>query len=389
LVLLFVNRARIRHNSPMAALDDLRRHYREREQAARAENDSGGKVIGYFSNNVPVELIRAAGFFPVRLTGDPRETTETGDRYMEEFHDGDIRSIFDRTLRGHFNFCDLIVVPRTSESFLQLYYYLLEARHWEPARKFPELYLFDLLQGPGETIARYDRGRLRDLRRTLDRVAGRTMNDAAVRTAIASVNENRALLDQVNQLRRRALLSGTDMLRVYGAASFVATDVHSAWLREILTGANALHAIPGARLMLKGSPHEDDGFYQLIESCGAILVADDHTSGERAFEHRVANSGDAIAALTEHYHHHSLSPRSYPQAEQDRRFIELVEQARVRGVIFFHDEWDDVLGWDFPDQKKLLDARGIPSVFLKKQSYRAPDRAAQRDAVQGLVESIA
>src|ERR1700691_4627418 len=103
----------------MAALEDLRRHYRERDQAARAENDSGGKVIGYFSNNVPVELIRAAGIFPVRLTGDPRETTETGDRYMEEFHDGDIRSIFDRTLRGHFNFCDLIVVPRTSESFLQ------------------------------------------------------------------------------------------------------------------------------------------------------------------------------------------------------------------------------------------------------------------------------
>ncbi len=97
---------------------------------------------------------------------------------------------------------------------------------------------------------------------------------------------------------------------------------------------------------------------------------------------------DAMAALTDHYHRHSLSPRSYPQGEQDRRFIELVEYARVQGVIFFHDEWDDVLGWDYPDQKKLLDTRGIPSVFLKKQSYRAPDRAAQRDAVLNLVRSL-
>ena len=34
-------------------------------------------------------------------------------------------------------------------------------------------------------------------------------------------------------------------------------------------------------------------------------------------------------------------------------------------------------------------SRGVPSVFLKKQSYRAPDRAAQRDAVRRLIESIA
>jgi hypothetical protein len=68
--------------------------------------------------------------------------------------------------------------------------------------------------------------------------------------------------------------------------------------------------------------------------------------------------------------------------------LELIGQAQVGGVIFFHAEWDDVLGWDYPDQKKLLGARGIPSVFLKKQSYRAPDRAAQRDAVLGLVRSL-
>jgi benzoyl-CoA reductase/2-hydroxyglutaryl-CoA dehydratase subunit BcrC/BadD/HgdB len=371
----------------MEALEKLHRHYREREQVARATQRSGDKVIGYFGNTVPTELILAAGMFPARLTGDPTETTERGDKYMEEFHDGEIRSIFDRMLRGHFNFCDLIVIPRTSESFLQLYYYLLEVRRWEPDRPFPELYLFDLLQAPGETVARYDRGRLEDLRRTLDRIAGRVMGDDAIRSAITTVNENRALLDEVNQLRRHTKLSGTDMLRIYGTVGFTATDIHSACLREILAGVDTLTAIPGARLMVKGSPHDDDAFYLLVESSGGVIVADDHTAGERAFEYRVTE-GDAMAALTEHYHRHSPSPRSYPQAEQDRHFIELVEQARVQGVLFFHDEWDDVLGWDYPEQKKLLDARGIPSVFLKKQSYRAPDRAAQRDAVLGLVRSL-
>ena len=123
----------------MNALDTLRQAYRDREQAARAARDGGARVVGYFSNNVPEELILAAGLFPVRLTGDPADTTELGDRYMEEFCDGAIRSIFDRMLRGHFNFADLIIIPRTSESYLQLYYYLLEVRNWERERPFPEI----------------------------------------------------------------------------------------------------------------------------------------------------------------------------------------------------------------------------------------------------------
>lgn len=372
----------------MDALEKLRQHYVERERAARSASQAGGKVVGYFSNNVPTELIVAAGMFPVRLTGDPAETTVIGDRYMEEFHDGEIRSIFDRMLRGHFNFCDLIVVPRTSESFLQLYYYLLEARRWEPDRPFPELHLFDLLQAPGETVARYDRGRLDDLRRTLDRVSGHPMSAAAILAAIAALNENRTALGGINQLRRRAFLSGTDMLRVTGTAGFIETDAYAACLRDIAAGAGALRTVPGVRLMVKGSPHDDDGFYRLAESCGAVIVADDHTSGERVYDHRIAETGDPMAALTEHYHRQSLSPRSYPQKEQDLRFVELVERAQVQGVIFFHDEWDDVLGWDYPEQKRRLDARGIPSVFLKKQSYRAPDRAAQRDAVLELVRLL-
>ncbi len=134
----------------MDALEKLRGSLsRIAKQSCARGPSTGDKVVGYFSNNVPTELILATGMFPVRLTGDPRGTTEIGDRYMEEFHDGEIRSIFDRMLRGHFNFCDLIVVPRTSESFLQLYYYLLEARRWEPARVIPRALSVRSLAGAG------------------------------------------------------------------------------------------------------------------------------------------------------------------------------------------------------------------------------------------------
>ena len=56
----------------MTVLDTFRHHYRHRDRAARAWKAAGGKVVGYLCDNVPEELIMAAGFLPYRLSGDPR-----------------------------------------------------------------------------------------------------------------------------------------------------------------------------------------------------------------------------------------------------------------------------------------------------------------------------
>ena len=54
-----------------SALQALRAHYQQRDQAARAWRSNGGRVVGYLCDNVPEELIMAAGFMPYRLSGDP------------------------------------------------------------------------------------------------------------------------------------------------------------------------------------------------------------------------------------------------------------------------------------------------------------------------------
>jgi benzoyl-CoA reductase/2-hydroxyglutaryl-CoA dehydratase subunit BcrC/BadD/HgdB len=94
------------------------------------------------------------------------------------------------------------------------------------------------------------------------------------------------------------------------------------------------------------------------------------------------------AALARHYCFDIPSPREYPQAKADELFLALATQARVDGVIFIHDEWDDTLGWEYPDQKRLLEARGIGSLFLKRQRYFDPDEAQQRESVRGFLDHL-
>jgi benzoyl-CoA reductase/2-hydroxyglutaryl-CoA dehydratase subunit BcrC/BadD/HgdB len=371
----------------MTAIDTIRSLYADREGEAKKRHAAGQKVVGYLSNNVPVELILAAGLYPVQLTGTPAEETPVGDDYMEHIFDGHIRSLFDRTLTGRFNFCDLIIIPRSSEGYLELYYFLEEVRKWEPSRRFPDIYLFDLLQTPYWTTGRYVRGRVDALKDKLEALAGQKITDAAIRDAVRAVNRSRDLLREVNALRRAdpPLLSGTDALRIF-AGGFTERDEYNALLDGLLKGPPATKPTVGTRLMVKGSPQDSTRFYELVEANGAVVVADDHVCGERLFDGRVRDAIDVLDAIAFYYQTESCSPRSYPQSEQDARFLANVEAAGVEGMIFFVEEHDDTLGWDYPDQKKALDARGIPSTYLVHQSYRAPDISAQAAAVRDLVQ---
>jgi benzoyl-CoA reductase/2-hydroxyglutaryl-CoA dehydratase subunit BcrC/BadD/HgdB len=347
--------------------------YEHRTEAARS---SGLPVVAYLGNAIPVELIVAAGCFPMQMSGDPHEDTPLSDLYLDDDFDGELRSVYQRIVSGYYNFAQLIVLPRSSNGYLYLYYFLLETKRLR-ADPFPEVALFDVLQTPFWSTGQYVYQRVLDLQETLARVSGHVITIDALAAAIATCNGERRALQAMNALRREVppRLSGTSMLSAIGAATYGGPPA----------AVSDAKPIDGLRVMVKGAPHDTADFYELVESLGAVIVADDHATGERVIEHLVDETIAPIVALADHYHLHAPGIRSFPQASQDARFLQIVAEAQVKAVIFFHDEFDDTLGWDYPEQKRLLDARGIPSVFLPQQSYRSPDRAAQRSAVLDLI----
>jgi len=369
-------------------LQALRAAYESPYDAARAHRAKGGKVIGYLLNAVPEELIAAAGCFPVRLRGEPQRSP-IAERYMETYMDGEVRSIFGALLEGRFDFVDLLVIPRSSEMYLQLYYFLLEIPKWEPAVRLPPIHMFDLLQTPSSATLKYVVGRLRDLAERIAAVGGGLIDGQALSTAITAVNAKRRRLQQASALwqAETPALTGVDALTTISCASFMPQD-------DYLTRLDALIAEPpptfatGPRILLKGSPQSDLRFTSLVERLGGAVVAHDHLWGDRTYATVVEERAEPWAALARHYCLDIPSPREYPQTKADARFLELVQRARVEGVIFYHDEWDDTLGWEYPDQKKLLDSRGVPSLFLKRQPYFEPPELEQAQAVRAFLDTL-
>lgn len=365
----------------MTAMAPFDAAYADRNAAARA---AAGPVVGYLANTVPVEMIRAAGAFAQLVTGSPEDETADALRRMEPFFSGATLSIFQRYLDGRLGHLDAIVIPRSCEEHLQLYYHALAER----GDGRPEPILFDILHTPFETTRAYNAGRLAALRDRLERVCGQRITDAALSASIAEADAVRARLAAVNALRTADAprLSGAEMQRITLAAAVMAPSAFMAAADSLVRAAPGMPARRGVRLLLTGSALDTDTIHRAVEAAGATITADDHGFGDWWHLDPVGG-GDPMRALLEKYHLNAPSVRTYPRARGDSRLMDAAARGRVQAAIFLTHQWDDTLGFDFPTQRALLAERDIPCLFLKEQPYSTPDPVAVRHAVSGFLSA--
>lgn len=344
-------------------------------------------TIGCITAAVPIELIWAAGLRPQRLYGDPSQTPQIGDRYMETDIDGEVRSLFDQAVTGRFAGLPLILLPRVSEQHLQLYYYLGEARNWEADADIPPLRIVDVMQTDYWSTGRYVRDRMVELADILGGL-GTPIGKDDLHAAIVHKNRMRTALQQLNALRRAGQFKGSDMFRMTALFGVMGCDDYLALAKDLVAMARQIPASTGPRIMLSGVMQDDPALYELIEATGAHVVADDHVTGERIFAHLIEEDVDPYDAITEHYQLHAPGLRQYPQKRQDDRFYATCQAAQVDADLCVLEDGDDTLGWDWPHRRDYLKKMGIVSHLLTGQNYFAPDRAAQTQAVQAVLNAL-
>jgi benzoyl-CoA reductase/2-hydroxyglutaryl-CoA dehydratase subunit BcrC/BadD/HgdB len=376
----------------MCPLEQIKSLYGQRDRAAQEWKVKGGKVVGYISDDVPDEMLLAAGFFPFRMSGDPTGNTEEADKYTEYFLDPSVRSILNMLLTGKYAFLDFIIIPHHSDAALKLYHQLWWIHRVNPAITFPPVYLFDVLHTPFLTSALYVRDRLIDLKKQLEAWSGKEISNDALSRSIAIGNENRALLNRVAALRiaDKPRLSGVEALQIIGTSTFMMKEAHNRLLTQFLDGAESLPGRDGVRLFIEGSDLDNLQFYELVESCNAVIVAENNNWGNRYFDDPVDESADPMEALADRYHARPSRLRIQTSGQRVDRCVQSAVKATVQGTIFFLLEWDPALAWDQPDQKKVLDEKGIPSLSFNNQKYflSDSDRAILKTDVEQFIGTI-
>lgn len=352
----------------------------------------GGKIVGYAYPHCPEEIILAAGCLPLVMMGDPDSSTELADKHMEHFFTPDTRYLYQTILAGRYSFVDLICVPAVNNSLSRMYYYLFEEKRQDPSLQFNEIHLLEYSNTNNWKSCSYNYGRFKAFKEYLEKFSGKKVTNEAISLAIKTTNETRRLLGQLSAMRKTfpPLLSGYEALLIIIASMLMPKESFNQMLAQLLPQIEK--APPKdegkVRLFLSGSPVNNLQFYQLIESTEAIIVGEDHAFGNRYFDTLINEEIEPLLALAERYTYKAPEPFIFGLKTVIKPRIDATLEAKADGVIFHQLQWDDTVGWDWPDQQRELENHGIKTLALDFQDFRisAPERLKLR--IQAFVESI-
>lgn len=377
----------------MEAFDSLSKHYRQRDTAAREWKENGGKVIGYFCDSVPEELILAAGFFPVRISGDPWDNTEIARKHFlprsknrEDF----VHSMLNRLLTGEYDFLDHLVIPHARDTIRRLYVLMVELKESDPEFKLPELHFLDVLHTPFFSSSVYNRLQKLDFKKVLEQWSGSEITNDSISKAITITNENKMLLKKVAELRASdpCRISGVEALQLIGSSMFMLKEEHNKLLKQYLTQAVKKSYSDRVRVFMAGSPLDNLQLYEILESSGVMVVAEDNCWGNRYSDIPIDTTLEPLEAVIDRYHNKSPCNRMYPMSRRIDYCIQNALAARAQGVIFNTYKNDAAEALETPAKRKALEEKGIPSLYLKNQPYLINEPEKIKTGVSEFVKEI-
>ena len=357
----------------MTSFEVMQKHYQQRDLAAR-EWKKTGKVVGYFCDIVPEELILAAGFFPFRLYGNPSGKTDIARQHIVPRHpmrEDFVHSMLNMLLTGEYDFLDYLIIPHTRDSIHRLYQTLVMLRESNPDIRVPEFHFLDTVHSNLFSGEQYLHNQFMALKNKLEEWSGKSITDTSLSQAIAVTNENRKLLKKVAELRaaEKPRISGADALQIIGSSMFMLKEEHSELLKQYLINEKELPYIDGIRLFVSGSPLDNLQLYEVIESNNAVVVSEDNCWGNRYSDIPIEESLDPLEAITDRYYNKSPCPRMYPLKWLTEYSVKSAVEARSQGVICYVFENAVAEAWATPDKIKEFQSKGIPVLSLKDQKY--------------------
>ena len=370
---------------------------------AKAE---GRRALGYTCNFMPEVLLDLAGCFSVRLRAPRSGSPDMATYYMSArtCHFG--RSLMERALEGGFNFLDAQMATETCTVTCRFQEHLMQ-KHLDSVKDM------DIIQNPDffceftdvpfkKTENSYLHYRRQLQAHVLDPLAqnfGIDTSDEALLKAIEQHNEVCRLITEIGSYRKLDVptITGYEFHVIQLASLTCPKDLILPYLRETAEELKTRQpdAKPAYRckLVLSGAENDDPNFTKLIESCGALVVADRYCFGSFPSREEIGiRPGEtAFDAVCRHYLHTNQCARFMSGDKIDQRHRELerlVREFHADGIIY-----ESMKFCEFWSYEKVLASHvlqnelNVPCCTIEKE-YTLGSAGQLRTRFQAFVESL-
>lgn len=366
--------------------------------AAEAAHAEGRPIVGIMCEYTPREIILAAGALPVCLCGGSAATIPAAEQELPVNLCPLIKSTYGYAVKGtnpFLNWADLVVAETTCDGKKKMFELLGEKK---------PMYVLELPQKADDAdgCERW----LHELRKFRAFLADRyrvKIGDEKLADAIALMNRERRLRRGLAATMRREAppLTGRQLLECKSLISGMEPDLeqYEALLRACGEDGDQRHAAAEApptasrapvRVLLTGVPlvHGAERVLELIEACGAIVVAMENCTGLKPILEDVDEADpDPLRALARKYHHLPCSVLMHNDARLES-LRTLAAQYRPQCIIEI--VWQACLTYDIESVRvRRLAEQELRLPYLKITTDYAPSDSARIAArVEALFETI-
>jgi bzd-type benzoyl-CoA reductase N subunit len=352
----------------------VERYYRDYGARAKELKGQGIKVIAYLCSLTPIEIITAAGFLPLRIRGDTREPITKGDTKLETIACPFLRSCFDVSLKGRYDFCDGLIIPHACDSITRTY------SVWRYSTGITYSHFVNLPHKVSEPSVKFFKAELTTFKNSLERFADKEISDEALAEAIDLHAENRKKVKGLYELRKSnpPPISGAEIGKILAVGMSLHVSESNELFDAVLREVRRRKEIPlkrRPRIMILGSCLDNVDLVTFIEDAGADVVVDSLCMGTRDYWRDIGSMGDPMRAIALQYLDKINCPRTYREKvgknfkeDAEVRFGDidwLIKEFKVEGVILYIYRNCDPFGFEVPARREYLSSLHIPVLYLE------------------------
>jgi benzoyl-CoA reductase subunit C len=344
-------------------------------------------ISGCFSNYIPVEIISAAGFHPLRIIGR-YETSSFHGKSLYNPVCSFARDIFTAAESGAFSFVSNMIFPNSCDSLRVL------QQMWETNPTLPPVYvLLHPIQADDNSV-RYFARQTEKLADFLQNESGQGFTDSQLADSIKRYNQTRQLLGKLyaGHDDESPFLKGSERITLVTAGMIMNRDEYNQILQEILDhdySSSSEEVEIGKRIMVIGPLVDNLELLEMIEQLGALIVADDVTNGSRYFNMDVELEGNLYENLAKRYLRSGPSPTMNADILKDERlFRRRVTDLHPDGVIFINQKFCEPHVHSYLARLEILKEMKINALMLEVEHDR--DTVSERDLfrIESFVEML-
>jgi benzoyl-CoA reductase/2-hydroxyglutaryl-CoA dehydratase subunit BcrC/BadD/HgdB len=347
--------------------------------------DTGKRVVGSTIADVPEEIIHAFGFLPVALIGTQKPLKKASAKLPDNACSL-ARSNLELVMSYEGDLFDGFVLPQVCDTTQHL------SDIWRI--NFPDKYVESFLaprQADRPSARYWVKEEIERLVASLSNWTGKTIKDEELQESIKVHNENKALLKEIYEIKRKnpAVITNKEFFALIKLSMQVDKAEINKSLKKIKGGLDTSKTADGfLDVILVGITCDPPEIYELFDEIKVNVAGDTLVTGTRYLQGMVPDNGGPMDALTaRHFRRGFYSPIHDDVFKNFEEVKALYKATNAKAIIYVHIEFCESEEYDLPDLKKMIRKEGIP-MHVVDTEYQTTSLSHVRTRLQAFFESL-